>query len=61
MIFEAFLEPVKQLEVVKFQHLVMPPTTLRLTLDRVTSGKTKFCFANGDKVFCSGRIVWGNS
>lgn len=53
-------ESIKQLEVVKFQHLVMPPVTLRLTLERLASGKTKFCFASDEKVFSSGRLVWGN-
>ncbi|WP_163834971.1 ApeI family dehydratase [Spartinivicinus ruber] len=51
---------VKQLEVIKFQQLVMPPTTLYLSLERLASGKTKFSFTDEEKVFSSGRIVWGN-
>ncbi|MCX4025412.1 thioester dehydrase [Endozoicomonas sp. SM1973] len=51
---------VKQLEVIKFQQLVMPPTTLYLSLERLASGKTKFSFTNKEHVFSSGRIVWGN-
>lgn len=40
----------------KFQHLVVPPAVLELTLARISPAAVQFRFASGDRVHSQGRL-----